>query len=371
MLLKNAVVYFRGALQKLDLELEGERILRVAPRIPGRGDDLTGLVISPGLVDIHTHGCAGFDFMTAGPEEMALMQRFYADHGVTALLAAGMTLPLEDLSAAFARIAAQMKRPCAGAAIVGINMEGPYLSSAKKGAHDSRHLLPPTEEGFRQIQQACGGAVRMVDLCPCLPGALDFIRAVKDSTVVSLAHTPACYSTAMAAMEAGASHVTHLFNAMAPFLHREPGLVGAAFDSTVTAELICDGIHLHPSAIRAAFSSLGDRAVLVSDSICAAGMPDGHYTLGGLEVTVEQGRAVLTHGDSLAGSVITLDAAVRSAIRFGISPQLALHAATAAPAAAIRMEDRLGAILPGRRADLAVFTPDWTIHSVYLAGHRL
>ncbi|MEA5010380.1 MAG: N-acetylglucosamine-6-phosphate deacetylase [Angelakisella sp.] len=370
MILKNAVIFYQDKLQKLDIEVLDGKIAQIGEDLKGKEEvDLTGLTVTPGLVDIHTHACAGYDFCTATPEEMDKMCRFYASHGVTAVAPAGMTLSEETLTGVFALIGEKMRAGTPGATILGVNMEGPYLSPQKKGAHDAQYIVPPDANQLRRLQKASGNAVAMVDISPCFEGAMDFIREVSGEVVVSLAHTEADYDTACKAIEAGASNVTHLFNAMNPLHHRDPGLIGAAFDKDVTAELICDGIHIHPAVIRTAFCVLGKRAVLVSDSMSAAGMADGEYTLGGLEVIVRDGKATLRDG-TIAGSTITLDKAVQNAISFGIAPKDAIYAATTAPARAVRQQDTLGTIQVGRKADLAVFDNLWNIHSVYVGGQK-
>lgn len=353
MLLKNAQVYYEGRLQPLDVEIVDGKIARVAPGLAGEGEDCSGCLLIPGLVDIHSHGCKGLDFCTATDDEMDRMCSFYADNGIAAVAATGMTLATQELVEIFGRIGAKAERGTRGARILGINMEGPFLSEEKKGAHDPKFIAHPDVETLRKLNLASGGRVLLVDFSPSVPGAMEFIAAVKDEVVCSLAHTPADYDTAMQAIAAGASNVTHLFNAMQPFGHRAPGLIGAAFDSDVTAELICDGIHIHPAVIRTAFKVLGERAVLISDSMSAAGMPDGAYTLGGLAVTVQNRKAFLVDG-TIAGSTITVYEGLCNAVRFGVPLELAIHAATEAPAKAVRRQDIHGKIAEGRAADLVL-----------------
>lgn len=368
MLLKNAQVFYEDKLQKLDIELEGDRIKAIAPAIQGDGQDLSDCLVIPGLVDIHSHGCKGHDFCTATDPEMDEMCNHYANNGVTAVAATGMTLSREALLEIFGRIGRRAQAGTPGAQILGINMEGPFLSEEKKGAHDPQYIAFPSAALLRELNAACGGRILLVDFSPSVPGAMDFIRELKDEVVLSLAHTPADYDTAMEAIQAGASNVTHLFNAMQPFAHRAPGLIGAAFDSDVTAELICDGIHIHPAVIRTAFKVLGKRAVLISDSMCAAGMPDGQYTLGGLDVTVENRKAFLKDG-TIAGSTINVYEGMVNAVRFGVPLELAIHAATAAPARAVRRQATHGHLLPGRRADLVVLARDsLAIRQVIIGG---
>lgn len=370
MLLKNGQVFYEGRLQPLDVDIQDGLITQVAAGIPGKGEDCSGCIVIPGLVDIHSHGCRGMDFCTADNSEMDRMCAFYADNGVTSVAATGMTLPENELLEIFTRIGNKAEKGTPGAAILGINMEGPFISQEKKGAHDQQHIIPPDIEMFRKLNRASGGRILLVDLTPTAPGAVEFIRSLKDEVALSLAHTPADYDTAMAAIDAGASNITHLFNAMQPLAHRAPGLIGAAFDSNVTAEIICDGIHIHPAVIRTAFKVLGQRAVLISDSMSAAGMPDGSYTLGGLDVTVENRKAFLSDG-TIAGSTITVYEGLCNAVKFGVPLELAINAATAAPARAVRRQHQVGHIAPGRHADVVVMDRDTLeLRRVIIGGKR-
>lgn len=353
MILKGGQVFFENRLQPLDIEIAGDTVAQVAAGISGAGEDCTGCLVIPGLVDIHSHGCKGLDFCTASEDEMDTMCNFYADNGVTSVGATGMTLSKDMLLEIFRKIGKKAEHGTTGAHILGINMEGPFLAPEKKGAHDPQYIVLPDVEELRELNRASGGRVLIVDFSPTAPGSLDFIKALKGEVVLSLAHTAADYDTSMAAIAAGASNVTHLFNAMLPFAHRAPGLIGAAFDSDVTAELICDGIHIHPAVIRTAFKVLGQRAVLVSDSMCAAGMPDGQYSLGGLDVTVENRKAFLKDG-TIAGSTITVYEGLCNAVKFGVPLETAIHAATAAPAKAVRRQDSVGTIAVGRKADIVI-----------------
>ena len=369
MLLKNGKVFYNGTLTKMDIRLEGKKIVEIAPTIHGDGEDMTGKLILPGLVDIHSHGCKGCDFSTATHEEMDLMCAHYANNGIVAVVATGMTLDVNELKTIFAGIGEKMTIGTTGAKIAGINMEGPFLAAEKKGAHDSHYIAAPDVLTFREINKASGNNVLLVDFSPTYDGALDFIRTLKDEVVLSLAHTAANYDQSMAAIAAGATNVTHLFNAMSPYAHREPGLVGAAFDSHVTAELICDGIHIHPAVIRTAFTVLGERALLISDSMSAAGMPEGKYKLGGLDVTVENRKAFLADG-TIAGSTINIYEALCNAVSFGIPIEKAIYAATAAPAKAIRKSHLYGTLAVDRTGDILILEEDnLAIHQVIIDGH--
>ena len=372
--------------------------------------------IIPGLVDIHFHGCMGMDFCDGTEEAMSVIAAWEAARGVTSICPATLTLPPEELTrilSAAAEFAEGQRKQTAGsrgckaeeqgkqaagsrgckveelgkqvagsrglkaggqlcADLIGINMEGPFISSTKKGAQNERYIRPFDVQLCRSFMAASGGLVKLIGIAPEEnPGYEDFIGSLKDEVRISLAHTNADYDTAMRAFAAGASHAVHLFNAMPEMAHRKPGVVGAVFDSPhVTAELICDGNHIHPSVVRAAFAMLGDeRIVLISDSLAAAGMGDGEILLGGQKVIVKGKRAVLAEGGNLAGSVSSLMDCVRTAVKtMGIPLESAVRCAAYNPAKVIGEEDRCGSIQPGRKADLVVLDRELNVKTVYKDG---
>ena len=256
-----------------------------------------------------------------------------------------------------------------GAELVGIHLEGPFLAAAKKGAQNGAWLRDPDVALLRHLKECSQGLVKLVSLAPELEGAMDFIRGVKDEVSVSLAHTTANYDTAMAAFEAGANHVTHLYNAMPPFAHRDPGVIGAAADSKgAYVEIICDGVHVHPAVIRATFRMMGrERMVLVSDTMRAAGMPDGEYTLGGQAVFVKGNRAELADG-TLAGSVTDLMNCMKTAVSFGIPLEDAVMAAAVNSAKSIGIYDRVGSLDVGKDANVVVLDKDLNLKAVLFRG---
>ncbi len=363
MILKNARVFLSDHFETADVAVEQGRIAAIGA-LPGSGTDCTGLTLLPGLVDIHTHGCAGFDFDRADPEQLAAMSRCYLAHGVTAVLATLMTNPREVLLEAAARCGA------APAPIRGIYLEGPFFGPEKKGAHDERHLSPIDREFLEQLDRAAGGAIRVVALDPCLEGADSLIGCLAPRKRVTLAHTPAGYDRARQAFAAGATQVTHLFNAMTGLGHREPGLVGAALTGDCLAEVICDGVHIHPAVLRLAFEALGDRGMVISDSMAACGLSDGQYTLGGQAVTVKGPRATLADG-TLAGSVTFAWEGMVNLIRAGVPREQAVAAATRIPAKSAGLEDSCGLIAPGRSADLVLCDRDWNIQKVFFRGEQV
>ncbi len=349
--------------RKLDVRLHDGIIVQISDRIPlAPGENVidgSGQYLLPGFVDIHTHGCAGYSYMTADRTAYRHMCRFLAENGVTSVAPACITAPEEEIRAmcAFVRnyCMEQDASSPMGARVAGIYMEGPFLSPKRLGAHREEYLLPPDVNLYRRLQDASGGCIRVVCIAPELPGSDTLIRtAVRDGVTVSAAHTDANYDMLMQGVRVGVSHATHLYNAMSPMTHRAPGAVGAVLDSGLTAELICDGFHLHPATIRLAFRLLGsERTVLVSDSMEACGMPDGNYTLGGIPVTVREGHA-LTQSGTIAGSCATVSDCVRQAIRFGVPAQDAICAATLTPARIIHASGRIGSIHCGKDADLVL-----------------
>lgn len=325
--------------------------------------DASGLYVLPGLIDIHSHGAVGYDFSDGNPEGLLSILKYQYSQGVTSYCPTSMTLPKEQLVPVFAsasHLASAEKR----AHIPGFNMEGPFLDATRKGAHKEEYIVAADVDFFRECNAACGNQIKLVTLAPNQPKALHFIRTLKDETHISLGHTSADYETSRQALEAGADHVTHLFNAMMPLSHRAPELIGAAAEAPdCYAELICDGIHIHESAVRAAFHLFPERIVLISDSMRAAGMEDGTYDLGGQKVTVQGKLATLADG-TIAGSVTNLFAGMRTAISFGIAPEDAIAAATMNPAKSIGIFDQVGSLTPGKRADVLLVDKDWNLVSV-------
>ena len=334
--------------------------------------DCTGKMVWPGLFDIHTHGCLGYDFSESNPTQILEMCLFYAKHGITSILATAMTNEDNQLAQAMEHIRQTIKIQTAkhpdGAKIQGIHLEGPFFGTEKKGAHDEKYLRPVSQKLIDQYQSFSGGAIRLLDLDPSLPGAMDFIQNNKERFTISIAHTGCSYETAKAAAKAGASHVTHLFNAMNPLLHREPGVIGAAFELGLNAEIISDGIHIHPAVIQLMFSAMPERIILISDSINPTGLSDGYYTAGGLPIEVKDGRAYLSDG-TLAGSTITLFDAVKNAVRFHIPLEQALSAATILPAKAVGLADKIGSISCGQAADLLIVDTELNLEHVMIEGN--
>ena len=334
--------------------------------------DAAGCYIIPGLTDLHFHGCVGEDFSDATSEGLQKMADYELSRGITQICPAGMTLGEDQLTRICQNAAAHKAQNAGGAELVGVNLEGPFLCKAKKGAQNEAFLHDPDPAMLHRLQQAAQGMVKLVTLAAEQPGALEFIRsAQEDGITVSLGHTTADYDTACAAYEAGARQATHLFNAMPPFTHRAPGVVGAAFDHPqVKVELISDGVHIHPSVVRAVFQLFGaGRVILISDSLRATGMPDGRYPFGGQEIEVHGNRATMADDpNTLAGSVSDLMACMRSAVSFGIPLHDAVRAAAVNPAQVLGVFDRLGSLDVGKTANLAILDQNLNLKDVFFRG---
>ena len=368
MKLSNAKIFLDGRFVPGGIRFS-DIIEDVGPQVTG-GTDLNGCYVIPGLIDIHTHGAMNEDASDGSGNGLLKMSRYYAAGGVTAWCPTTMTLKEPELTRAMEAIR-DFLRPADGAKVAGVHLEGPFLSLKKCGAQNPDNLHAPDADMFHRLNEASGGLVRLVTVAPEEPGALPFIREVSQTCTVSLGHTTADYDTAMAAYEAGASHATHLFNAMPPLTHREPGVVAAAMDAGATVELITDGFHIHPAVIRLVHRLFGEKLVLISDSLRCAGMPDGDYELGGLPITMTGGKATLRNSTTLAGSSIHLMDGLRRAVSFGVPLEAAVLAATAVPAKVIHRDDEIGALAPGLAADLVILDQDLRLRAVYIDGASL
>lgn len=369
MIIKNIQIYREDKKFHFgDLAIEEGRFVNDGKSVSDVVDG-NGAYAIPGLIDLHFHGCMGYDFCDGTLEAIQAIAKYEASIGVTSIAPATMTLPVETLEEIL-RINASYENTD-GARLVGINMEGPFISKEKKGAQDATNIIPYNVEVFRRFQKAAKGLVKFIGIAPEYDGAIPFIQEVKGEVSVSLAHTNANYEQAKAAFDNGASHVVHLHNAMPAFSHREPGVVGAAFDSKhVMVELICDGVHIHPSMVRATFEMFGaDRIILISDSMRAAGMADGRYTLGGLDVDVKGNRAALVSSGALAGSVTNLMDCMKTAvIDMGIPLEDAIACATMNPARALKIDDKYGSIASGKIANLVLLDKELNLQKVIING---
>lgn len=351
---------------------EGKR-----PQTEDEALDGKGMYAIPGLIDLHFHGCKGDDFCDGSRDAIARIAEYEASVGVTAIAPATMTLPVEELEQIL-RVAAEYKKGPHSkkeADFVGINMEGPFISPAKKGAQDERNIIPCDVKVCERFLEVSEGLVKFMGIAPEeSENAVSFIEAVKDKVNVSLAHTNADYDTAMAAFNAGADHAVHLYNAMPAFTHRAPGVIGAVYDSKhVMAEIICDGVHIHPAAVRATFEMMGeDRMILISDSMRAAGMPDGSYTLGGLDVNVVGNRATLASDGAIAGSVTNLMDCMKTAVKtMNIPLETAVACATINPAKSLGIDAEYGSIRAGKKAHIVLMDQELNVQQVIKDGELL
>ena len=374
MIIKDANIFTQdNRFVKGSVVVENGRFVSIAEQPEHTGEvmkviEAKGLYMIPGLVDIHFHGCMGADMCDGTKEALDVITQYEASVGVTSVCPATMTIPKDELSAVMKNAGAYAYH--GGAHLVGINMEGPFISPAKKGAQAAENIMHCDYEYFNQLQDAAGGLIKLVDIAPEEAGAMEFIDKVKGTVVVSLAHTASDYDTAMEAIAHGASHATHLYNAMPPLNHRNPGVIGAVRDSdNCHVELICDGVHIHPSVIRATFAMFGaQRMILISDSMRATGLDDGEYTLGGQPVTVKGNLATL-HDGTIAGSATNLMDCMRFTVKHaGLPLETAVMCATANPAKEIGIFDEVGSIAVGKKADFVLLDQDLNLAGVYIDG---
>ena len=373
MLFKNGYIFVDGHFVHGSFRVEDGIFTEILNCVPEEdGVDLAGARVIPGLIDIHTHGNSGADFSDGDYEGLCAMARYLAKNGITSFAPASMTLPYEVLETAFATGARlRQEQPAGCARIMGIQMEGPFFSEKKKGAQNGAYLKDPDFAAFQRLFDSCDGLVNIADLAPELPGAVEFTRQASKLCTVSVAHTDATYEEAKAVFDAGATHLTHLFNTMPPIHHRKPGVIGAASENeNVQAELICDGFHVHPSAVRMAFRLFPGRICLVSDTLRCCGMPDGQYELGGQQVFLQGGVAKLCDG-TIAGAATNLYEGMKNAVAFGISKEEAILSATLHPAKALGRESEVGSIAPGKKADFVICEENLAILQVWLDGRLI
>lgn len=361
-----------GVFRRMDVALNGGRISALGDSLPAAGGsviDAEGCFVLPGFFDIHIHGAAGADFSDGTPEAIRTISQFLLTRGVTSFLGTSMALPADRLSEIFCAARPMIGRPIPdGAVLRGINMEGPFFNREKRGAQNPEYIVPPDVAMFRRLFVDSGNQIRSVAVAPETEGGLDFVAAASRLCNVSIAHTCADYAVAKAAFLCGANHVTHVFNGMPAFHHRDPGVVGAAVESSAYIELICDGIHVHPAMVQSVFKLFGDdRVCLISDAMRACGMPDGRYDLGGQMVTVKGSFATIDTG-SLAGSVTVLADCFRNAVRFGVPLESAVKAATINPARSVGLERQIGSITCGKEADLVLLDRQLALRQVISQG---
>ena len=376
MFYKNARIYcsdfqFRNGA----FEVVNGKFASVLPEcVPEDAIDLQGATVIPGLVEVHSHGCAGYDFSDGDYEGLKAMAKQYAAWGVTSFAPASMTLPYDVLEKAFATAKQLAEENIEELSVLrGIQMEGPYFSYKKRGAQNADYLKEPDFEGFQALQEGCGGLIRIVDIAPELPGAVEFVEKAKELCTVSIAHTDSDYDHAKAAIDAGITHLTHLYNAMPAIHHRTPGVIPAAVENkNVQAEIIADGYHIHPASVRLAFTMFKNRMILVSDSGRCAGKDEGYrFDLGGQMAEIRGGVAKLVGTDTIACSASNMWACLTNVLAWGIPEEEAVRAATHNPAKAIGVTDVVGSIEEGKIADFIVCNADYTGRRVFLAGKEI
>lgn len=395
MKITNGVIFTDGtSFQEGTIHITDGRITAIEPNIAPCGKsqdsqeasyDAGGCYVVPGFTDIHFHGCFGHDFSDCNLTGLQIMGSYELQAGITQICPAAMTCPEEHLANMIECAKAYRIHPFTeavnshgdicniqGADLIGIHLEGPFLSMAKKGAQNPHFIIPPDSAMYYRLKALAPDLLKLITIAPETENALDFIEEIKDSITVSIGHTTANYETALKAFQKGATHVTHLFNAMPSFSHRDTGVIGAAFDMPDNhVELICDGIHVSESMIRAVFQLFTDnRVVLVSDSMMAAGCPDGEYTLGGQSVTVK-GKLATLHDGTIAGSVTNLSDCFRYAVSIGIPVESALKAVTINPARAIGIDKDYGSIAPGKIANLLILDNNLHVKAIIFHGEIL
>ena len=342
--------------------------------VPADAIDLGGATVIPGLIEVHSHGCAGADFSDGDYEGLKSMAKQYAAWGVTSFAPASMTLPYDVLEKAFATAKRLVEENIEGLSVLrGIQMEGPFFCYAKRGAQNADYLKNPDFEGFKALYDGCDGLVRIVDVAPELPGAAEFVAQASKLCTVSIAHTDSDYDHAKAAVDAGVTHLTHLYNAMPAIHHRNPGVIPAAVENAkVQAEIIADGYHIHPSSVRLAFTMFKNRMVLVSDSGRCAGKDEGYqFDLGGQMAELRGGVAKLVGTNTIACSASNLWTCLCNAISWGIPEEEAVRAATYNPACALGVQDKVGSIATGKIADFLICADGYTGKRVFLAGKEI
>lgn len=375
MLIKNCNIIYLDKIEKGSVLIENGKIKEINPSNVNDTEviDAEGLYLSPGFIDVHIHGAGGCDTMDGTVESINTIAKTIVEHGTTSFTPTTMTVAAEDIRKSMKVIKKLKEEGTEGANVLGAHLEGPFISPKAIGAQNPNFLLAPSVKNYNKIVGDYGDAVVSITMAPEVEGAKELIKYLSDNGVtVSMGHTKATYDEAIEGIKCGACHSTHLYNAMTPFTHREPGVVGATFDTDITTETISDGIHISYPALRTAYKQKGtDKVLLVSDAMEACGMPDGQYSLGGQDVIVKNGAARLLDG-TLAGSVLTLDKAVKNIYSNSNYPlNEVVRMATYNGAKHCHVEDHKGLIKEGYDADLILFNEDIEIQKVFVKGKKV
>lgn len=375
MLIKNCNIIYLDKVEKGSVLVEDGKIKAINPVNVDDTKiiDAEGLYLSPGFIDVHIHGAGGCDTMDGTIESLNTIAKTIVKHGTTSFTPTTMTVAAEDIRKSMSVIKQLKSEGTEGATILGAHLEGPFISPNAIGAQNPKFVLAPSIENFKEIVGDCADAVTSITLAPEVEGAKELIKYLTDKGIaVSMGHTKATYEEALEGIKCGACHSTHLYNAMTPFTHRAPGVVGATFDTDITTETISDGIHISYPALRTAYRQKGtDKVLLVSDAMEACGMPDGKYSLGGQDVIVKNGAARLLDG-TLAGSVLTLDKAVKNIYNnSNYSLNEVVRMATYNGARHCHVEEHKGLIKEGYDADLLLFNEDIEVQKVFVNGKEV
>ncbi|MGM9974302.1 MAG: N-acetylglucosamine-6-phosphate deacetylase [Clostridiaceae bacterium] len=375
MIIKNAKLIYLDKIEEGSLKIENGKVTKINPEVHEDEVviDAEGLYLSPGFIDVHIHGAGGRDTMEGSLDAINTIARSIAEHGTTSFTPTTMTVDKDEVKKAIEAIAKAKSVGTDGANVLGAHMEGPFINGNMIGAQNPKYLAAPSIEAFKYMAGDHEDAVVSVTLAPEVPGAKELIKYLKDKGIkASMGHTQATYDEAMEGIKCGVCHATHLYNAMTPLHHRDPGVVGAIFDSNITTETISDGIHISYPSLRVAYKQKTlDKVLLVSDAMMACSMPEGEYSLGGQKVIVKNGAARLING-SLAGSILTLDKAVKN-VKDNTSYELheIVKMATYNAARHCSVEDRKGKIEEGYDADLILFDEDINIKRVIIGGKEI
>lgn len=367
MIIKGATVFLEDGFKNVDVQIENGRFTRIQDDIDGENAEfLNKKIIIPGLIDIHTHGAVGFDFSDCSFAQMKVMADFYTKSGTTSLLPTLVSISEEEYENQILNI---IENIIDDSPFIGINLEGPFINKEKKGALNEKNIKEIDLKLADKLYNLTKNHLKLMTVAPELDKFNELVNFSNGKFLISMGHTDCNEKEAKNAINMGVNHVTHLFNAMNPVHHRKPSLIGAALESPIMKELICDGIHIEESILKGLYRGYAKELIIISDSMAACGLGDGSYSLGGLDVTVKNKKSTLING-TIAGSVSTMYDGVKHLISIGINKEDAIRSATSIPAKSIDMENEIGTIKPGLKADFIVCDKELNILSVYKNGKK-